>query len=279
MKKLLLLLCFVVFAGTIRAQELKVKSFSLNPMDLTAKVKPRYDLNKEPGAVIRVAVASKDVTFSGNIIGEKECSKSGEYLVYVPAGTRLIKISVDGCLPLTYEFPMRPQSFHTYELQLLMPQIERTQTVIMPAYSIGSSSQSSFGLMVGFVRKNGAYLRLKSNMNFFRPDGASDDPALTGNRRPWYTGNDQKERWAATAGYMRRLAKPLYLYLGAGYGERTLAWESVDNGWIEQPERSYKGVEAEVGAIVKFGVFALSAGVQTNSFQYWEGNFGVGVIF
>lgn len=116
-------------------------------------------------------------------------------------------------------------------------------------------------------------------MNFFRPDGASDDPALMGNRKPWYTGNDQKERWAATAGYMRRLAKPLYLYLGAGYGERTLAWESVDNGWIEQPEKSCQGVEAELGAIVKFGVFALSAGVQTNSFQYWEANFGIGVIF
>ena len=43
--------------------------------------------------------------------------------------------------------------------------------------------------------------------------------------------------------------------------------------------KDYKGIEAELGVMGRFGIFALSAGVQTNSFKYMEFNVGVGVMF
>jgi len=42
---------------------------------------------------------------------------------------------------------------------------------------------------------------------------------------------------------------------------------------------SFQGVEAETGVVVRLGGFVLSAGVQSNSFKFYEANLGVGVMF
>lgn len=43
--------------------------------------------------------------------------------------------------------------------------------------------------------------------------------------------------------------------------------------------KCYKGVEAEIGGIARFGGVAVSLGVQTNRFKTVEGNFGIGIMF
>ena len=40
-----------------------------------------------------------------------------------------------------------------------------------------------------------------------------------------------------------------------------------------------KGIEAELGGIYRIKNVAISAGVQTNSFKYWESTLGVGIMF
>lgn len=281
MKKLLLLGIALLFAAGGRAQELKVLSFELKAMDMTAKIDPVLDLNDEPCALIRVAVAAQQVAFSGNIVNAP-VQRNGEWLVYVPAGTRRIKISPTGCLPLTYEFGVPIEQNRTYELRLQMPDLSRDKirSIVLPTFSIGKS-QTSYGIMVGFVKKAGMYVRFKSDFNKLSTDFDCDESGLVEGEEimPWYTGVSKKSRWAATIGYVQRLWKPFYLYAGAGYGKRTLAWETVDGTWARVSSASYKGVEAEVGAIVRFGAFAVGAGVQTNSFKYMDVNLSVGVMF
>jgi len=78
---------------------------------------------------------------------------------------------------------------------------------------------------------------------------------------------------------LQRLYKPLYLYAGAGYGTKILGWEMQGGEWAENVDESYKGIEAELGGIYRIKNIALSAGVQTNSFKYWEATLGVGIMF
>lgn len=144
-------------------------------------------------------------------------------------------------------------------------------------------SQTSFGAMVGFVAKNGAYVRFRSDFGSVSADLECDDTgALTGggNGTPYYKeGVTQKARMSVTAGYMRRIAKTLYAYIGAGYGSRTLAWETVEDELVKNTDHSVTGIAAEIGAIGRFGKFAVSVGCQTVNFKYMELSAGVGFFF
>ena len=142
-------------------------------------------------------------------------------------------------------------------------------------------SQLSYGGMIGFVRKNGAYVKFRSDFGSASADLECDDSgALTsgGEGTPYYKeGVTQKARLSVTAGYLRQLWKPVYLYAGAGYGSRTLAWETVEGELVKNTDHSAVGVAAELGVIGRLGKFALSVGFV--NFKHHEVTVGVGIIF
>ena len=144
-------------------------------------------------------------------------------------------------------------------------------------------SQLSYGGMIGFVRKNGAYVKFRSDFGSASADLECDDSgALTsgGEGTPYYKeGVTQKARLSVTAGHLRQLWKPVYLYAGAGYGSRTLAWETVEGELVKNTDHSAVGVAAELGVIGRLGKFALSVGFHTVNFKHHEVTVGVGIIF
>ena len=144
-------------------------------------------------------------------------------------------------------------------------------------------SQTSFGAMVAMVANNGAYVRFRSDFGSVSADLECDDTgALTagGSGTPYYKeGVSKKARMSITAGYMRRIAKPLYAYIGAGYGNRALAWETVEEELVKNTDHSATGIAAEIGAIARLGKFAVSVGCQTVNFKYLELSAGVGFFF
>ncbi|MFK2252510.1 hypothetical protein ACIXNM_14545 [Bacteroides fragilis] len=79
--------------------------------------------------------------------------------------------------------------------------------------------------------------------------------------------------------------KTLYLYAGVGYGSRNYAKEvdgevdGIQNPYVKINSDCYKGVEAELGAVARFGGVAVSLGVQTNQFKQVEANIGIGIMF
>lgn len=144
-------------------------------------------------------------------------------------------------------------------------------------------SQLSYGGMIGFVRKNGAYVKFCSDFGSASADLECDDSgALTagGEGTPYYKeGISRKARLSVTAGYLRWLWKPVYLYAGAGYGSRTLAWETVEGELVKNTDHSASGAAAELGVIGRLGKFALSAGFHTVNFKHHEVIVGVGILF
>ncbi len=266
------------------AQELTVVSpMTQDGPNITAKKMNRRTPNTdEVCALVLVRLASKKVTFINDyIVGEVGVNDAGEYMVFMAPGARRLKILVKGCIPFEYTFPEKLKTQSVYKMTLGLP--DMTKAIIMPQYSIPTYSQGSlhgsYGLMVGFVKKHGAFLRAKSDFNFIKTSGECDASGLMGGRLPWYTGETERSRWAVTAGYVARVVKPLYVYGGVGYGQRVIAREQMDGTLVECSDVTHKGIEAEIGVIGRIGVFALSAGVQTNSFKYMEINVGVGVMF
>ena len=112
---------FLLSALMAFGQKLSVESFEYLPKDLTARTSPRNDRNGTPCAVIRVGIALQGVVFDGNTIG-KPIYNTGEYLVYMPEGSKQLTIRHDSYLPLTVVFADygidKVESSSTYRLTI-----------------------------------------------------------------------------------------------------------------------------------------------------------------
>ncbi len=115
----------------------------------------------------------------------------------------------------------------------------------------------SFGLNIGFLRKGfGGYASFSLSSLAIKPDNAA---------------------FWVTSGLLIRSHKNVYPYFGAGIG-----YDCYDPWWKE--EREYDGWEIwgarfECGVILKFGKFALSAGVGTLQFERYSCDIGIGMMF
>ena len=125
MKQLLVFLigCWTMLG--ISAQELTVKSMTAAPMDLSASLYERKDLNNKPCALVKVQSAAVGTQFEGNVIPPAEY-KTGEYWVYMSPGSYLLNIKHPQFVPLTLNFRdygiRSVESKVTYVLTLLKPQ-------------------------------------------------------------------------------------------------------------------------------------------------------------
>lgn len=126
MKRNVLLLLFGMLVSQLCfSQELEIQLFRQNIADLEAAVNPVKDLNDNACALIKVAIAGDDVSFSGSIVGTPK-KKNGEYYVYVPEGTKRIQINRPMYLPLKIvfsDYDIRMESKMTYELRIKSPAV------------------------------------------------------------------------------------------------------------------------------------------------------------
>ena len=279
-RKIILLILLLILCAVLNAQELKVKSFEKLERDLMARTNERLDLNDVPCAIVRMSVAeAKSFTFEGNIIGDV-IYRPGEAIVYMTARSRNVTIKSDKFGILKYEFPERLEKQTVYKLsmKLELSEEQKRRTLVMPVF--GLNKAFSYGVMVGLVKKYGPYIKAKYD---FKSNSTSltctDDGYNQAGNEVWFTGQKKNTRMSITAGAMMRVILPLYVYAGTGYGYRTLAWETVDGKWAKSKEHSYNGLEFETGLVYRYTNYAISAGIQTNQFKYWEANIGIGIMF
>ena len=169
----------------------------------------------------------------------------------------------------------------TFKMKSTIKPKEPRRTLVMAEVGY-HPSQISFGAMVGIVSKNGAYLRFRSDFGSASTELECDDTGAlaNGTGTPYYKeGVTTKARMSITAGYLRQIIKPLYAYIGAGYGNRILAWETIDGELVKNTDHSTTGVAAELGATGRLGQFAVSVGFQTVNFKYHEHSAGIGFFF
>ena len=145
-----------------------------------------------------------------------------------------------------------------------------------------SMPQWSFGFKVGTVRRFGWYLSAMTNFNYrgaFSPFEENGHYVLTGVSKTTYLGGQ--------VGFVARPCMLLSVHAGAGFGYRTLNFES-DQGWHYYPKRSYHGPTASLG--VMFHVWHLVFSAEATGMMYnlnpindvrcaWCVRMGVGVSF
>lgn len=146
--------------------------------------------------------------------------------------------------------------------------------------SAGVMPQMSYGLMLGYVRKFGGYVKFRSDFNFAQPSyQCNANGEIDGGGLIWSSGKQRKSRMQATCGALFRLAGWCYPYVGAGYGSRGVQWQDYEGQWAQVSDYSCKGIAAEAGLILKFGPVAVSAGASTTAFRYTDLEIGIGVMF
>ncbi|MBO4634320.1 MAG: hypothetical protein J5669_02990 [Bacteroidales bacterium] len=295
--KRVVVICFLVLLSVCAGAQnrrIKVRSFSRSDLgDMRARTAPVLDNNKRLTALVDISIAAGDSTLVFEGIVGQPVSYPGEWMVHVAEGASHLKISLADCKPLDFSYPadMIPESGMVYLMDLDIEEAVKLRTLIMPTLSaaLATPTQFSYGLMLGFCKLNGGYLRVKTDFNFsLKTTAECDQEGMLDGTKGWYTGDSKRSRFAVTAGYMRHLFEmgdnaSMYTYLGAGYGSRILAWQmrGADGSYqyAQVTPASFKGIEAEAGLIARMGGFVISAGMQTNSFKFWEANLGVGVMF
>ena len=134
MKRFAFLFLLILVAAGVRAQEMGVESMRPDVMDMTAATYQRHDLNGKPCAVVKVRMP-EGAAFEGNIIGDTEY-RTGEYWVYMTAGTKFLRVKHATARPLHIAFAdhgiSQLESKATYILDITMP------AVAAPAQSAAS---------------------------------------------------------------------------------------------------------------------------------------------
>ena len=143
----------------------------------------------------------------------------------------------------------------------------------------GVYPQSSYGLMVGYVRKFGGYVKFRSDFNAAdysfecTSDGYKEGGVF------WAGETEARSRMHISAGFMFRASKNIYPYFGAGYGSAVRYWEDYMGNWAKVKDLSSSGLAAEAGLVLRFGCVAVSVGAASSGFSYSEAEVGVGIMF
>ena len=122
MRHLLFIIAFLSSILTAGAQELRVKSFTPLPMDLTARKQQRLDLNGKPCAMLKIMVMDDITDCNKSNIGDIATSGVMK-LVYLPSVVRSVTLNFKYHYPLTITFAdygvTKLEGSATYELRLV----------------------------------------------------------------------------------------------------------------------------------------------------------------
>ena len=124
MKKSLLFLLFVLQTIAALSQKLQVESFKIAENDISAQTQPRKDLNDRNCALVKVQFVGIISEVEGNVV-KPLVNHGNETWVYMPQGSRLLKILTQSYLPVMVTFAdygvEKLESNRTYVLVLVKP--------------------------------------------------------------------------------------------------------------------------------------------------------------
>ena len=141
-------------------------------------------------------------------------------------------------------------------------------------------STLSYGAMATVTHNRlGFYIKGRSNFtkdiheSVCSSDGTSEGTII------WTTGREKHPAWNLGAGVIFKIAGPLGIYAGSGYGNRTTLWEEASGSWAKVEEYSFKGACADAGIVLDISNFTASLGISSITFRNPSLEMGVGLRF
>jgi hypothetical protein len=156
------------------------------------------------------------------------------------------------------------------------------------------SNDAFLGLMAGQVGKTGWYASFKTGTFFSSPaqEYGGDEtwqPDIAQGQYYQIGDSENIRRLSITGGLTFQAARKFFIYTGAGFGLKQLIWQLevydydtetlAEEQYINHPDYSYMGLEAEAGMMLRIGNVMLSAGASTVMFKYSNVTFGAGWVF
>ena len=145
-------------------------------------------------------------------------------------------------------------------------------------FAYSPAPQTSFGATFGSVKKIGWFVSATSNFNFtaMNADQTADAQGLVDGEYPSYIGKSCSTRISAMGGVVIKIAGPLYLRAGVGYGSWTKSWYTNDGHLVKISKDSYDGIDFSIGTLFNLKGFTISADAVTTNFGTVEAKIGLG---
>lgn len=182
------------------------------------------------------------------------------------------------------DYPEIRFKFVTKEAQQTQtPKVKRipkiTFITLNGAYT--NTENPSIGFTIGQVQKFGWFASVMSGFHFagLAPAAVSDAEGFVGEDLPFYKDEYAKTVLSIMGGGVMRLNDMMFLKVGAGFGNRSLSWMTLDNRWVRNSGYSAVGVDVSAGLMFNFGGFVLSLDAVTTNFSIFEGKIGLGYSF
>ena len=115
---------------------------------------------------------------------------------------------------------------------------------VIPDRSYGILAGYGYGC-IGFFVKARSNFRTRAFAYDCRSDGTTEDGYV------WTDGSTSLSRHQITLDLFYTPWKPLSLYLGGGYGARTLCWRDTSGQWARVSDRSFRGFALDFGVLVR----------------------------
>lgn len=124
-KNLIFSIAFLLISSFFQlfGQELSVKNFKENMTDISARENKVLDINGDPCALVKIYTGIKGLEIDGNRGVEKKDERSGVVWVWLPEGTRQLKISKERMPMLVYPLPMELKKSTVYSFELSSDQL------------------------------------------------------------------------------------------------------------------------------------------------------------
>lgn len=156
------------------------------------------------------------------------------------------------------------------------------ETFIIAHFAYGAQPSLSYGLTFGMMRRFGWFVSVMTGTEFhsFNTDGEFDRDETT-STMPFLYGDSNKSntRLSLMVGGLMKIAQPLALKFGVGYGINELCYEGPENTWFLDKKYSKKGLDVSFGLQCNIKKLVLSAEAVATDFDMLEGKFGVGFRF
>ena len=156
------------------------------------------------------------------------------------------------------------------------------ETFVTANVSYSMKPSAAFGVTFGMMRRFGWFVSVMTSPNFksFSADGEfdRDNEAET---KPFLKGDDYRSdtRLSLMAGILFRVARPVALRAGVGYGIDEMCYEATDGQWFKDKVNCQKGLDTSLGVQCNFGSIVVSADAVATDFNRLEAKIGVGYSF
>lgn len=136
----------------------------------------------------------------------------------------------------------------------------------------------SYGATLGYMKNFGFYISVASSFDFdgYNYDLECDKDFFVNGYYPDYTGKTHYTSLSIIGGFMMKVAGPLALKVGAGYGDRIKSYETSGGHLVKYPEYSATGVDVSAGLQFNLRGFVLSVDCVTTNFKIYETKIGLG---